>query len=59
MKTLEGKQLRHVDGRQGYCVSARPRNGRITVIVDGKREQWGREDVPLEQMIRALGLVAK
>lgn len=59
MKSLEGKQLTHVDGRQGYCVSARPSLGHVTVIVGGKREQWGQNDVRMESFLDALGLLAK
>jgi hypothetical protein len=59
MKSLECKQLKHVDGRTGYCLSSRPKNGKVRVIVGKEREEWGQDDVDPISFLSALGLLAE
>lgn len=56
MKSAEGKTIRARDGRTGYCISSRPRNKQLIVLVGGREERWGTTEVEDAEICRVMGI---
>lgn len=51
-----GKRCTALDGRQGYVLTAKPVGGTFEVLVGGKRERWGREQISVEELCRLMDI---